>query len=40
MSIIHTYIRLHLGYNKFTAADKAQLQAAIPEGSTKFEVSV
>ena len=35
-------LRLHLGggcgsgANKFTDADKAQLRAAIPEGSTKF----
>ena len=29
---------LHLRANKFTAAEEAQLRAAIPEGSTKFEL--
>ena len=34
-------VKLSLGYgNKFTAAEKAQLQAAIPEGSTKFDMDL
>ena len=29
---------LALAYNRFTDADKARLRAAVPDGSTKFEV--
>ena len=33
-------LTLDFGGNRFTAAEQAQLRAAIPEGSTKFRVDV
>ena len=38
VSIGASKVRLHFGDNEFTEAEKARLRAAIPEGSTKFEV--
>ena len=32
-------LTLDFGDNEFTDAEKAQLRAAVPEGSTKFEVA-